>query len=107
MRLSIFAAIRVTRHQFTIVELHRWPEAAPLVATACLRIEHDAIVREIEFEPIVGFGADDRSHSQWRFEIANRKRQQQSLVLQPQQRHVHLAVIAEIADGVERLRTVG
>ena len=36
-------------------------------------------------------------------QIANGEREQQPAVLQPQERHVHLAVVAEVADAVEGL----
>src|SRR3954447_24820070 len=40
-------------------------------------------------------------------EVAHGEGQQQALVLQSQDRHVHLAVVPEVADAVERASAVG
>ena len=108
MRLVIFTAIRIRRHERAVFELNRRAEAAALRLAdwrAC--VEHQAIVGEVELEAVSGFRAENRADTQWRLKIADGEREQQPLVLEPQQRHIHLAVVAEVADAIERHITTG
>ena len=108
MRFVVCAAIRVRRDQRAFFELHRRAEAASLeLADRRFRVELEAVVSEVELKAALRFGPNDGSHTERRLEVANRESQQEPFVLQPQERHVHLAVVTEIADAVERLCTVG
>ena len=73
---------------------------------AGLRVEQDSVVGEVEFETLVGSDARNGSHAEGRLPLADGEREQLPPVLQPQDRHVHLPIVAEVADAIEGLLAV-
>ena len=82
--LVVVAAVRIRCDERAVDNLHGRAEPAALVLadrSAC--VEHQPIVSKLKLEAVGGLGADDRTHAEGRFEVADRERQQQPLVLQP------------------------
>ena len=103
----VHSSIRIRRDERAIFKLHGRAEAAPLRFTdRRFRVELDAVLSEVELKAVVSFGAEKCSHAQRWLEVPNSKGQQQAFVMQPQQRHIHLAVVAEVTDVVEGFAAV-
>src|SRR5262245_14930108 len=55
MRFVVLATVRIRRHQRSILELHRWAEAASLgFADRGSSVQHDSIFGKIELETVLG-----------------------------------------------------
>src|SRR5262245_2897193 len=97
MRLVVLASVRIGGDQRAVLELHGWSKAAPLKTRTGLRIQREAIPGTIERKARVGLLAGQSPYPKRWLEITHGERQQQALVLQPQNRHVHLPIIVEVA----------
>lgn len=85
MGFSVVAAVGAGGHESPVVKLNRGAETAPLgLPERRLRVEHHAVMGEIEFEAVLGFHARDGAHPQRRMQVAHGEREEQSLVVQPQ-----------------------
>ena len=106
VRFVVFATIGTARDERAVIELHRGAEAAALVARTGFRVEHDAVAVEVEHEAVVGLHSGDGAHAEGRLPLTDGEGKQEPLVPQAQDRHVHLAVVDEVANAIEGLRAV-